>query len=79
MDKPRHLRLPLNCGDKTCASEPGKFCKFMLTRHFGQDFYCQIFGPVDMRGRPESLPQSGPYGWTLRWPECIAAEETDHA
>lgn len=31
----RVVRIAIKCGDQTCASEPGEFCKYMGTTHFG--------------------------------------------
>ena len=48
-------------GKKTCAVEPGKFCRFMYTKRFGTEPVCHLFGAnlfdVD--------------GWVNRCPECL--------
>lgn len=62
----RHLRLPIRAGDNTCAGEPGKFCRYVLTSHFGRKFTCQIFRPDQL------LREKG--GWLQRWPECVRSE-----
>ena len=51
------------CGDTTCASEPGKFCKFLLTK-WGEYFYCSLFDR-------HSIYEDEALGWLLRCPPCM--------
>lgn len=37
------LNLTIECGTTTCASEPGKFCRFVQTTTFGQHYLCGAF------------------------------------
>lgn len=39
------LDLTIECGQDTCASEPGEFCQFTTTRpgSFGRKAYCRLF------------------------------------
>lgn len=74
--KKKQLILEVDCGDKTCASEPGRFCQYLSTRNFGTESYCRIFGQVDYRASPVAL-ETGEDGWLQRWPDCIEAEQTE--
>jgi len=67
------LKLSINCGETTCASEPGKFCKYLFTRKFGTLIYCQIFSEIDDRGKPFSLELVD--GWTRRHSLCLQHED----
>lgn len=40
----RTLELKINCGEKTCASKPGEFCRFFL-HSFGTPS-CFLFGTL---------------------------------
>jgi hypothetical protein len=53
--------ITFESGERTCASEPGKFCEFVRTRYFGQKFYC-------------ALDESKLYdenGWLARSKKCM--------
>jgi hypothetical protein len=67
------LKLEIECGEKTCASEPGKFCKWLRTARFGSIWTCQIFcecGTIlDGKIYPDSLEEKD--GWIQRHPECL--------
>lgn len=39
----RNIQIKITCGEKTCASEPGKFCEFMGSRKFGNIPICTLF------------------------------------
>ena len=67
------LSLEIKCGGKTCASEPGKFCRFLLTQRFGSEVVCQIFSEPQGNGLLTPLENSKEdgLGWTLRHPDCI--------
>ena len=64
------LCIPIECGEKTCASEPGKFCPQMTISKFGKDYSCHLF-EKRLKG-PSEAPIAG---WLQRLPECLAAEE----
>lgn len=71
------LQLEINCGETTCASKPGVFCKYLTTSRFGQQFNCQLFSEVDDRGRLIELKehQSGNLkGWIARHSNCLKYE-----
>jgi len=48
-------------GTKTCAVEPGKFCRWVGCTHFGTYPICTLFG--------SNLYSDD--GWLQRCPECI--------
>lgn len=72
----RALNLEIECGEITCASEPGKFCRFLTTRRFGTVHFCRLWYDQDEKGRPLPLDtvDGSPEGWLKRRPECLAAE-----
>ena len=64
----RQLKIAIECGDKTCASEPGKLCGQVYTARFGTEWRCQMFGK-ELRDEA-----GGQEGALRRLPECLAAE-----
>ena len=68
----RILKLEINCGEKTCYSEPGKPCQLLMTRKFGTIYFCKIWYDINERARPLPLEENAE-GWLLRRPECIEA------
>lgn len=70
----RHLRIEINCGEKTCASKPGAFCRHMLTTRFGQENICGLFRYPS--GEPIRLDDTNGdgTGWLLRCRECLESE-----
>jgi hypothetical protein len=38
-----NLTLEIECGEFTCASEPGKFCRFVVHKNFGCHEVCLLF------------------------------------
>ena len=48
-------------GKKTCAVEPGKFCRFMYTKSFGTVPVCHLF----------DTNLHDVEGWVNRCPECL--------
>ncbi len=67
----RTLRVEIECGETTCASEPGKFCEFFGSRNFGSVPVCALFPAGDSTWT--DLEEKD--GWTQRCSQCIAAEE----
>jgi hypothetical protein len=56
----------IECGAKTCASEPGKFCRFLRAQLNG-NCSCHLFGKL--------FDDSG---WVQRHPDCLnIAEQKD--
>ena len=65
------LVFPIECGEKTCATEPGKFCNFLALNLKGEGL-CYFFGRVE-----EAL--EGPYkGWIMRHNMCYMHEDISH-
>lgn len=69
-----NLLIPIIAGKTTCASKPGKFCKFASETQrdkwprCGTGVYsCVLF----------SKTLQADDGWLQRLPECIAAEDKD--
>ena len=60
----RTLSIPINCGEKTCASAPGVFCKQIRTLKYGQIWICNIFEKeLEIKN-----------GWTQRCDQCLQHE-----
>ena len=57
------VTIRIECGDLTCASEPGRFCGQLGSRKLGQVPHCMLYG-VDL-GELD--------GWVARCAECLAA------
>ena len=58
----KFLCFEIECGEKTCASKPGKFCRFFRSSLNGND-KCYLFGRV--------YPYPDEYGWIQRHEGCI--------
>lgn len=54
--------VTFECGERTCAVEPGKFCRFVVTRRCGTVYECGAFNG--------ELYDEG--GWLMRCPACLA-------
>jgi len=69
--KPLRFSLSSECGERTCASEPERFCQFLGTMKFGTVAVCLLFrnevGDLQVldNSRKDCL------GWTLRCPQCL--------
>lgn len=59
----RILAFEINCGEKTCASEPGRFCEFFCDNCFGRPS-CFFFGKL----------RDDEDGWVRRHERCLALE-----
>lgn len=53
------LKFDIECGDITCASEPGKFCRFFQCDVFGKSS-CFIFGQLSEKD-----------GWVQKHQDCL--------
>ena len=62
------VQIEFECGEKTCASEPGEFCRFLGAKKMGLRPVCLLFR--DRRGEEQRLFEEG--GWLQRCPECLA-------
>ena len=65
----RTLKIKLDCGQTTCASEPGKFCRFLTARADGSCPQCNLFGGWRLTDANGDLT-----GWILRCQACLEAE-----
>jgi hypothetical protein len=64
----RNITMSINCGEKTCASEPGEFCKYAISRVDGFNPTCRLFEkPLKDEGEPT--------GWLKRCKECMESEK----
>ena len=59
--------IPIKCGETTCASAPGKFCRFLGGAKFGQVPVCRLF-PSEAGSYTELDDSSG---WALRCQACL--------
>lgn len=66
----RQLNIQINCGNTTCASKPGEFCKYMGSRHFGSVPICTLFPSED--AIYTELQDKG--GWVQRCQDCLDSE-----
>lgn len=67
----RNLKITINCGETTCASEPGKFCRYMGTKYFGTQFICMLFPD----GYEFTFLFDDKNGWLQRCKACLDAEK----
>jgi hypothetical protein len=66
-----NLNIEIECGGNTCASEPGKFCRFLGTTHFGTRPVCRLFPtPEDSHA---SLKEKD--GWVQRCKACLEVSQ----
>lgn len=76
----RTLQLQIDCGEKTCASAPGKFCQWCLTTRFGTRWICGLFR--DEQSNPVRLRSAQRWsddgwkddGWLQRCQQCLETE-----
>jgi hypothetical protein len=62
----KKLIFDIECGEKTCASEPGKFCQFLILGMGQRKEACVLFGPVDEKD-----------GWIQRHKDCLLNERNN--
>jgi hypothetical protein len=66
----RVLKIEINASETACSDESG-LCRRMMTAHFGQRWYCGLFGQQELRdqyGAPSGA------GTLQRCKECLEAE-----
>lgn len=64
------LRIPIKCGEQTCASKPGEFCQFLGTVRFGSVPVCRLFpSHIDSHTFLEEAD-----GWIQRCDACKEAK-----
>jgi hypothetical protein len=56
-------KLIIEHGETTCASEPGKFCRFLGATNFGTVPVCMLFGNQKLDENEE--------GWVKRCDDCL--------
>lgn len=61
------IKLEIECGETTCASEPGKFCRFVGAMRFGTIPICLLFPD---RESPHTRLEDKD-GWLQRCPQCM--------
>jgi hypothetical protein len=61
------LKIEIECGEKTCASEPGKFCFYFGRVKFGQVPTCCLFPSVDQPW----IRLEDKDGWVQRCEVCL--------
>lgn len=66
-------RIEYECGAHTCASEPGKFCRFLGARRFGTIYLCTLY-PSE-KASYTVLEVEG--GWLQRCNACISATQVN--
>ena len=65
------LTINIECGEKTCAKEPGKFCSYFGSKKMGTIPICTLFPSTDTVYTELEEKE----GWTLRCPACLQAEK----
>jgi hypothetical protein len=63
------ILFEIECGEKTCASEPGKFCEFTRVPANG-DAYCALFSSP---GKFNVIRLRDSEGWLMRHEKCLEA------
>ncbi len=69
------VKLEIECGETTCASEPGMFCKYVGAVKFGTVPVCMLF-PFDRGGHYTFLREvtdEPRKGWLKRCTACMEA------
>lgn len=59
---PNQRLLVIDCGENTCASEPGKFCEYMRVSNFGNRWVCHLYD-TEVREDKDG-------GWLQRTKQC---------
>ena len=54
------LTFEIECGETTCASEPGEFCRFLTIAGYSGKCICYLFGAVGEKD-----------GWIQRHEDCL--------
>lgn len=64
------IKIEIECGERTCASEPGVWCKMIGTKIYGSRWVCTLFQDKDGRTFTELEDKDG---WIQRCPACLEA------
>lgn len=65
------LKIRIDCGDMTCAREPGLACEYIGSRQFGTVYLCSLF-PSSLKAYTDLEHKDG---WLQRCAACLEAEE----
>ena len=68
------IKIIIDCGKTTCASERGKFCAYLGSKVFGTIPICTLFASKDdsyvlLNEHTEGSRK----GWLARCPQCLKA------
>lgn len=63
------LKIEICCGEKTCAREPGRFCRFLGASHFGTRPECLLFP-----SEASHTPLKEKDGWVQRCEACLETQ-----
>lgn len=61
------LSIEIECGELTCASEPGKFCPFVGSVKMGTKTVCRLFPSEDK----SYTVLEDKDGWVQKCPACL--------
>lgn len=61
--------LKFEIGERTCAVEPGKFCRFFRVARFGTVPTCLLFSGLNKGNGVKILAEKD--GWVQRCQECL--------
>lgn len=64
------IEINIECGENTCASEPGKFCEYAGSMKFGSIPVCMLFNGQDRSGGTSQTILEEKDGWVQRCPAC---------
>ena len=65
------VSLDFEVGNITCATSPGKFCRFLRVSHLGTRHSCALF--LDKVERTSTPLRENDQGWLERCPDCLEA------
>ena len=60
--------ITIDAGEKTCASEPGKFCRYVGQKAFGTKHVCTFPFLSETTDYPRLYDVDG---WLMRLPVCL--------
>lgn len=63
----RQTLIQIDCGERTCAPEPGVFCRYVRVRKLGTVFSCHLF----------ESPLKDEQGWLMRCEKCLETFKDD--
>jgi len=64
------IKIEIECGEHTCASEFGKFCRYLGSTNHGSTPLCfLLYDKTHKRGQTYTV-LTEIEGWTQRCPQC---------